>query len=106
MKFDLPAQLDVDSHIIAGRRAAAMAIVGSSPALRFWGAQTPETVDRLSSLCVHGGIDVGPGIDAAVMETIVRLRNPESAPDTMRVRFRKVRRWLAERVARRESQPS
>lgn len=76
-------------HLVAGRRAALGAMVAMLPpgAPPYNGPLPEDLPPRDCSVNVNGW-DIGPAIDAAVMETIVRLQHPDATPRQRRAWWR------------------
>lgn len=63
---------ELDTLRTAGRRAAVLQLIGHE-GLRTWSGPAPEQYDGNKAINVNG-LDIGPAIDAAVLETVVRLQ--------------------------------
>lgn len=83
---------DLADHLAAGRRAAMNALV-ESPQTTDTNGPTPEIYNGTGDIIVNG-MNIGAGVDAAVMETLVRLE-PELRNSRMWqiVLNRKPTRW-------------
>ncbi len=71
---------DLSAHLTAGRRAAIGAVIIEAKRQGYlsYNGPNPDTAMHGYEITLNG-IDIGPAIDAAVMETIVRLEHPDVA---------------------------
>lgn len=69
---------DLGGHLAAGRRAAMSALLASLPIVEIGGPR-PEVFNGTGDIILNG-LKIGPAIDAAVMETVVRLHHPVARP--------------------------
>lgn len=77
-------QAELADHLIAGRRAALGTLVANLPENATYNGLPPEALyPGRDGIQVHG-IEVGGAIDAAVIETIVRLQHPDPTPTQRR----------------------
>lgn len=65
---------DYRDYLVAGRRAAVLHLI-ANPGITEWAGPEPEQYDGAKAISVNG-LDIGPAIDAAVLETIARAWRP------------------------------
>ncbi len=71
-------QPDLGAHLTAGRRAAVGAVIIEGKSLDWFSYEgpNPDVLEHGFKVLVNG-INIGPAIDAAVIETMVRLQHPD-----------------------------
>ncbi len=64
---------DLIEHLTAGRRAAMVTLVAAPGTT--WDGTSPEIFNGTGDIVING-VKIGAAVDAAVMETIVRMHAP------------------------------
>jgi hypothetical protein len=75
--FDTSTDPELAAHLLAGRRAALGVLISIAGPENYKGLVPERLYPGADNITVNG-FDIGLGVDAAVIETIVRLRHPEA----------------------------